>query len=206
MKRGADLQRLYDLALLRRGASDRPDIPVETVHQLAAGTYLGEGRIELLDRVLEDPVLATELDFFAEVASAAPGSRQLPAGRARWALPLAATLAVVAGGTLLWSAFRPGGEDAMRGERSAVTLVAPGAALQTGAALAWRSVGGADSYRVEVIDAAGTLVLQAEGPDTTATIPASTTLVPGAEYSWWVTARLADGRQVNSAVARVTAR
>src|SRR5262245_38518039 len=61
-----NLRRLHQQALAGRTGSGG-DVPVETVHALAAGTYEGGDRLDLLDRVLGDPSLAAELDFFADI-------------------------------------------------------------------------------------------------------------------------------------------
>lgn len=213
MNDSVDLKRLYQLALLRRGTSPRPDLPVDVVHQLASGGYSGPDRLALLDRVLADPGLAAELDFFSELASAQshPGrpreGRPLqPAGPwPRRLLALAATIAVVASTTLLWRASRPAPPDVVRGDGTTVTLVLPAPAFAPGAALAWRPVEGAASYRLEVIDAAGHSVIAAAPAETVFVVPADAVLTPGASYSWWVTAVLADGRTVRSAAATVRA-
>ena len=67
--------------------------------------------------------------------------------------------------------------------------VSPQGVVATAAALRWSSVAGVDRYRVTVFDAASRVLYETDVADTTALLPDSVVLVPGASYLWKVEAR-----------------
>lgn len=199
------LRRLYDLALSRRGGN-RFDLPVETIHALATSTYTGADRIPLLDRVLGDPALAAEFDFFAEVGRESPGSARVPARSFPPAFSLAASVALFIGAGVLWRATRPA-PDVPRGPTDALVVASPlaGGTIESGSPFVWLSLPGATIYRIRVIDGNGAEVFSRETADTAVTIPAEVSLEPGSTYSWWVVASLPDGRTLRSNAVSVSA-
>lgn len=126
--------------------------------------------------------------------------RQLP-----WPpLAAAATVVVLLGANLVWqrvSRPAPADPEPMRSApgvvvASAVAAVAPvGAVPQPPVALTWRAVAGAERYRAELLDSAGTALHAADTRDTVLLLPARLRLTPGAEYQWWVRAELRDGER-----------
>ena len=122
-----------------------------------------------------------------ELAGSQAGAAARP-GR-RWVAPLALAasllLAVVIGryaipGTPERDVVRSGSEDRLR-------LLAPPPDATTGSPLlfAWHPIEGASRYRLEVMNAAGEVVLEAETADTTIVLRGAADLEPG-EYQWWV--------------------
>ena len=62
----------------------------------------------------------------------------------------------------------------------------------------WRSDGAGTTYRVIVDDVNGAPIWNTDVPDTTATVPTSTRLTPGARYFWRVEALHPDGSVAKS--------
>lgn len=88
-------------------------------------------------------------------------------------------------------------------------LATPGddAVVATGEVrFAWRQVAGEATYLAVVQDSTGTLVWSAVTRDTTAVVPRSAALSPGAAYFWSVDAQWGDGRSSRSAARRFTVR
>lgn len=192
------LRKAYADVLARRTADPAvPDVPVEVIHALAEGRYDGADRNAKLEAVLAHPKTAAEFQFFLDLARERPAEsvRRIP----RW-LQLAAALVLVAGATLLLPrAFREDREP-VRGAGADVELVIPvdRGALAPGSRVVWRPAAGAESYRIELVDADGNVVFMAEGGDTSAVLPDSTHIVADRGYQVWVTARLGDGTEVRS--------
>ena len=96
----------------------------------------------------------------------------------------------------------PAGPEPMRGGADAVAALAPtGAVPRERLTLVWRPVAGASGYAAEVLDAAGRPVYATElrsPSDTALALPDSVRLTPGADYQWWVRARLPDGTERRS--------
>jgi hypothetical protein len=80
----------------------------------------------------------------------------------------------------------------MRGESILATPVNE-VVLDGNAAFLWRSFAPEASYRFELVDQAGTLVLTSETRDTEIRLPASLTLAPGHTYYWALRGRDAAG-------------
>ena len=95
-------------------------------------------------------------------------------------------------------------DDLTRDGSGDVQLIAPSSATVTRLdTLAWRSVGGAVEYTVDVRRADGTLITRTTTADTTVALPATVRLDPGSDVYWGVTARLGDGSELRSATRRV---
>lgn len=197
------LQRLYEQALARR-AGAAPDIPAETVHSLAAGTFTGRDRLALLDEVLGHPVLAAEFDFFAALEREAGARSRGPLRRGAPVLALAAGVALLIGAGLAWRAMRPV-EDVPRGSADLLLTTIPleGTVIGAGSVFAWGPSSGAVSYRVRIIDAGGTDIFSGETSDTLLILPPEARLPSAANVTWWVAATFPDGRTVRSSAVTV---
>ena len=77
-------------------------------------------------------------------------------------------------------------------------IVAPRGATTAPRRLVWTSVPHADRYRMTLFDATGAVLWESQTSDTTATIPATIGLQPGASYLWQVTAQTGWNRWVAS--------
>ena len=73
------------------------------------------------------------------------------------------------------------------------------------AVFVWRSVGARATYRLTVQDSTGAALWSSASEDTTAVLPDSVRLTPGAYY-WSVAARLADARSAKTGVRRFVTR
>jgi hypothetical protein len=146
-------------------------------------------RLATLDHVMSCADCRSEFDLVRsiELAGAEAGAIARP-GR-RWMAPLALAasvlLAVVIGRYAL-----PGGseKDVVRsGEKERLTLLAPPTDATTGSPIlfAWHPIEGAGRYRLEVMNAGGEVVLEAETADTAIVLQSAADLAPG-EYQWWV--------------------
>ena len=96
---------------------------------------------------------------------------------------------------LIWlgpRALREQGEPEHRDEAVTMTVaprpLAPLGAVDTVSVLAWSSVAYANSYRIRLFDADGTVIWEREAPDTVAAIPDSVALRSQALYYWRVEA------------------
>jgi hypothetical protein len=178
-------------AHLARGRVPRASCPSpEAIQALARREGDEAGRLATLDHVMSCGDCRAELDLFrtVEEAGVRAGAGSAPGPR-RWVIPaaLAATLLVAVG--LGRVALRPSDDTLRSGPAGRVELVAPGAEVTAGApvSFAWRSVAGASRYRLEVLNEAGDLAVEAETRDTTLTSESSARLAPG-NYRWWVIA------------------
>jgi hypothetical protein len=91
--------------------------------------------------------------------------------------------------------------DGARG--AGIELTAPTATGGTLPSLEWKTGLTASRYRVELTDPAGTTVYQAETNASSVTLPANvaTALLPGASYTWRVTALDRDGQAIATATS-----
>jgi hypothetical protein len=148
-----------------------------------------ETRLATLDHVMSCADCRSEFDLIRsiELAGADAGAVARP-GR-RWMAPLALAasvlLAVVIGRYAL-----PGTpeRDVVRsGEKDRLTLLAPPTEAATGSPIlfVWHPIEGAGRYRLEVMNAGGEVVLEAETADTAIVLQSAADLEPG-EYQWWV--------------------
>jgi hypothetical protein len=148
-----------------------------------------ETRLATLDHVMSCADCRSEFDLVRsiELAGANAGAAARP-GR-RWMAPLALAasvlLAIVVGRYALPRAtdsdvVRSGGEERL-------TLLAPPPEAAVGSPLlfAWHPIAGAGRYRIEVMNAGGEVVLEAETADTAIVLQSAADLEPG-DYQWWV--------------------
>lgn len=181
----------------RRASAARPHVPIspEQLDALAAGRLRGDAALALLDRVMADPVARREFELLRAVHEAG----RPPASRVsfRW-MGLAAAAALLIAVPLL----RPGrGADApagdapvVRGGAAAVALLAPDSAAMVDAPVEfrWRPVAGALRYRLEVIEADGSVAFERELPDTVLAL-APDALPAGMALQWRVEAVTPEG-------------
>lgn len=193
----AALRDLYARLQHARRPHARPgDIPVETIHALATGSYQGPDRESLLDDVLGNAATHAEFQFFRDLGRAQSGVRT--ARFRSWGRPLALAAAAILVVTLGVRNLSPGAsDDPFRGGDSAVVLLS---AVPEGATwrFTWRAVPDAVAYDLEVMEPSGEVVASATTTDSTL----ATALGPSARnaLSWYLTARLADGQVLRSAV------
>jgi hypothetical protein len=190
-----------ELLALRASGAD-PGLPVETVQALAAGTYQGADRLDLLDRALAHPVSARELQLFADLAALTP----VNASRRRaglWALAASVLLAV--GVASIWGVRGWWAKEEVRGGNASFELVEPAQdqLLERGARFLWRSAAGGTAYRLELVDAEGSVAFSLATRDTAGALPDSVRLAPG-RYQARVLATLRDGTEQRTSATRVT--
>jgi hypothetical protein len=202
-----ELRRLYQGALARRSGGSGPSL--EQLEALAAGRLGEQESLQLLDQVMAREDLRAEYDMLRAVHLAGQGedlavparpgaipSRAAPgASRRPWylGLGLAASFLLAVG---LWYGLGGKGDtpEQMRGAEAPVELHSPaaGSAARVPVVLAWAPVDGATSYRVELVNDAGAVVLTRETTDTATTLVPEDGLAPGA-YRWWVEAQVPTG-------------
>jgi hypothetical protein len=189
-------------------AEPTPECPDDdTIAALAEGTLGGEAHtaavahlagcascrtaVASVARALADPAVAREV-------------RRVEEGRSRWlyriALPLAAAAAVV----LLIA--RPRALDQEPSLHRAPTITAapapapasPVGVVSDARVLRWAAVPSADRYRVTLFSAEAEVLYETEVAGTTAALPDSVMLAPGARYLWKVEARTGFDRWTSS--------
>jgi hypothetical protein len=166
---------------------------------LAERTLPEAERLRLLDHVMGCPHCRREFALADSVAE-----RGTRGGRLGWYLAVAALLVTAAGVSLLLRTGPPSPEP-IRGDDTALTLIEPLEDAGTGAPrrFMWRSVEAGAEYRLEILNAGGSALYHASTTDTSAVLPDSVHLHPGARYSWWVRASLQNGRQAASDIRRL---
>jgi hypothetical protein len=191
----------------RTGASACP--APEALLALARREGPEEVRLATLDHAMRCADCRAELDLLRsiEVAGAEAGATARP-GR-RWMAPLALAasvlLAVVIG---RWALPGTPESDVVRsGTADRVTLLAPPAEASSGSPIlfAWHPIAGASRYRLEVMDAGGDVVLEAETADTAVLLRGAAELAPG-EYQWWIGATAPGAAPSELRPLRLTAR
>ena len=166
-----------------------------------------EQRLEMLDHVMGCSACRSEFELLRAIEQAGAGTaeragpavlRSLP----RFAVPLAlaaSLILVVMVGQRLRS---PDGTDVERGPMDGVTLLGPPSEIEAGTSptFAWKSVPGAQSYELEVLDEKGAVVWGARTSETSVTMSDPVLLTPGNSYRWWVRTTTPSGNQRASAV------
>ena len=183
------LREIYG-GIMARGRGRLPACPEpEAILALLRREGAEEARLATLDHVMSCADCRPEFDLLRsiELAGAEAGATARP-GR-RWVAPLALAasvlLAVVVGRYAIPGTPQP---DVVRaGPEDRVTLLAPPAQAATGSPLlfAWHPIGDAERYRLEVMNPAGEVVLEAETADTAILLQSAADLEPG-DYQWWV--------------------
>ena len=186
----AQLKEAYQ-AHLARARADRASCPApEAIQALVRREGDEAARLATLDHVMSCGDCRPELELLrtVEEAGVRAGAVSAP-GRRRWMMPaaLAASLLVAIGVGRV--ALHSSDDTVRSGETGRVELVTPGAEVTAGAPVtfAWRPVEGASRYRLEVLNEAGDLAVEAETHDTTLTSESAARLTAGS-YQWWVIA------------------
>ena len=184
------LREIYGGVMTSRGRGRLSACPEpEAILALVRREGPEETRLATLDHVMSCVDCRPEFDLLRslEVAGADAGATAGP-GR-RWMAPLALAasvlLAVVVGRYALPGA--PERDVVRSGAEDRVTLLAPPTEAATGSPLlfAWQPIAGASRYRVEMMNGAGEVVLEAETADTAILLQSAAGLEPG-DYQWWV--------------------
>jgi hypothetical protein len=162
-----------------------PQLRASVVSHVAACARC-RGALASVARALADPAVAREL-------SAAGGGRR----SYRIIVPLAAAA------VLLLLLRSPSPQDG--GHRgggipgaNAPVPVSPVGTVADASVLVWRSVTGADAYRVTLFDAQGRVAYETRATDTATSLPDSVVLVAGRPYLWKVEARTGFDRWITS--------
>jgi hypothetical protein len=157
-------------------------------------------RMSQLSHVLSCEHCLREYEILRSLKSGAdqmaPGRwRRTPVGRA-------AQLVLVAGSIALAAYLITG---RIRSAASDVDLIAPAGRTAAGApvTLRWRSVAGAASYRLEIMDAPGAILFSAFTLDTAQIVPDSVRLTAGVSYQWRVSAQMRGGAERRSKTQRL---
>jgi hypothetical protein len=208
----------YTAMQARRAASaPEPTITLDAIAALARSGADTPARVELLHRVVADPVARDEYRILRDVATAPEARRRRPA----W-LAIAAAL-VVAAGVSTWRSTPPPGAtspvvptptqpatsgpapeaapptalpapDPLRGDEVGPVPVAPVPAevAASGVRFVWRAVAGTREYALEIVTEDGDRVLSRRTADTTLVWDGPLPSLPG-PWRWWVEAHQAGG-------------
>ena len=176
----------------------------EQLEQIVNGAGSESERLALLEHVLRCPTCGPELDLLRAASEGARAAeRRMPA--TRWlALAAMAILVVGIGALVLRSRGVTPAAEVMRGHRQTLSLIEPavGDRLAAPVRIAWHAIGGATSYRVELLSTSGELLAGWNTADTSSTIPVTALVRANAEYDVWVRATLADRTEVSSPIVR----
>jgi hypothetical protein len=198
------LRLAYGALLESRAAGPRVSHPTpEALVALVERSGSEAARLEVLDHVMSCSACRRELDLVRASLTAAGMPRQRTWFRSPsiGLMALAASLLLVAGVKLVFTSGDPESGSRLRGGSAVSTH--PTRWLPTGAAsLAWRPTADAASYRLEVIDEAGTALVDSIVRDTSFVL-ADSLVRRGRGLSWTVTATLGDGSSVSSLPSRL---
>lgn len=184
-----EIRRHYQAALARR-ADPQSGVSVEQLEALAAHRLPEAEALALLDRVMADDGLRREYELLRSLHTA--GAAVPPKRWLRPALALAAGLAaVVTIGNLVRAGREPAGTARGSGGTALLAQPASGAVATLPATLAWHPASGARSYRLQVLDPDGGVLMTRETTDTAITVQAGE--VHAGPAHWWVEVRLTAG-------------
>jgi len=186
----ARLQELYAQALARRDAGSTQDcVSPEDILALVRRDLGEERRLEILDHVMACNACRREFDLLRAIETAGAASAATPSSRSlrRRLAPvaLAASLLLAVGVGVLVRNRGPSG-DIPRGGNSSLVLLAPGAEASSAEPIrfVWSSIPGARQYRLEVLDAAESVIVAEQTADTTLLLPGGR--LGMGDYRWWV--------------------
>ena len=206
------LQAAYQAHVGKNTPANREGCPTaDELNVLAASGDVGDNSAQTatLEHVLSCAVCRPEFELLraANVAErAAAQAARTPFTQQRIALAATLLLAVGIGGEA-WRRSQVSLTRATPADGSDVVLVSPASknAQPVSGKFVWRAVSGAVAYQLEVLDSAGTAVVQATTADTTVHLSTSDSLRVAAlpVFDWMVTARRSDGNERRSALTRV---
>jgi len=192
------LREIYAGAMTSRarpGHSACPD--PEAILALVRREGAEETRLVTLDHVMSCADCREEFDLLRSIqtAGAQAGAAARP-GR-RWVAPVALAASVLL--AVVSDVVRAGPDERL-------TLLAPPPEVAAGSALlfVWHPIVGTSRYRLEVMNPAGEVVLEAETADTAILIEGAADLEPG-NYQWWVGATGPDAARSALRPLRLTA-
>jgi hypothetical protein len=198
------LRLAYGAVLEGRADDSRRSHPEpEALVALAERSGSEAARLQVLDHVMACDTCRRELDLVRASLSAAAMPRQRTWFRSPsiGLMAIAASLLIVAGVRLLSTSADVETGARMRGGSAVSTY--PVRRLPTGdAGLSWRPTADAVSYRLEVIDEAGTALVDSTMRDTSFVL-ADSLAKNQRGLSWTVTATLGDGSTVSSLPLRL---
>lgn len=207
--------------LLVAGAPRGPDAPTpaclddDVIAALADGSLDPPRRAAALTHVAQCPRCRNGLTSVARTLDAREVAAAVAAveGSAWARLPRVVRVAVplAAAGVVLLLAW-PSPPPSHGPQHRAPTITAapapvplsPMGASATARRFVWTAVSGADRYRVTVYAREGTVLYEAEVPDTTVLLPDSVGVTPGLLYLWKVEARTGIGRWTPSALVELS--
>jgi hypothetical protein len=169
----------------------------EDLLAVADGSASEPGRLRTLSHVGGCRHCQADLDLLMSAREAAVVAMPAPTWRRFPVLAAASIVLVLGGGFVIREAMRGSTTDPQRDvAASVVRLIAPAESLAAAGPvhLVWATVPGARSYEVEIVRPSGEVVYTTSTRDTTVLLPAAT-LVPGADYRWWVVAVLSAGNR-----------
>lgn len=199
------LRELYSGSLARGGGRGRQRcVSPEAMLAVLRREGTEEQRLETLDHVMACAACRGEMDLLRSIEQAGAETERagaetgragvvlrLPrrAWRALVPLALAASVLLAVGiGQRFGRSEAP--DEVLRGAADPVSLVAPPPEVAAGGPVTftWQPVPGARSYRLEVLDAQGTVVFAETTGQTSVTLREPGHLAPGLEYRWGVRA------------------
>jgi hypothetical protein len=182
-----------------RGSAPTP----EEIRRLVAGEGTEAERLRTLDQVFAHPETVNEFELLRAMAQAGQTAKAGPRWRGAAPLALAASVLLVVAGVVT---LRNRESEPTRtvGTEGAPVQVRPDldARVEGAISFLWRSVPGAQGYRLELLTEAGTVVTTVETADTTASY-AATTGSGSQTYRWVVVALLPEGVELASPPRRL---
>ena len=203
-----ELRRTYE-ALLRQ--SRRPAaaqrVSPERILALVERRGSEAERLATLDAVMSDSESAHEFEMLRSLAIARQSGQPSGWRSARGWLAIAASLLIIAipAGRLVMHV--PDG-GATRSALQGAVLVTPAedASAADSRTFVWHPLPGAQSYRMELLTAAGSPVFTTRTTDTTVTLPRDVAIAANVEHRWWVSTEMSDGTQRASVFRRLFVR
>ncbi|MEP7086834.1 MAG: hypothetical protein ABI884_05825 [Gemmatimonadota bacterium] len=193
-----ELRREYQRSVSTRPIGAHPD--PEKLAAMVSGELPETERLALLEHVLRCSTCKPELDLL-RAASEGARAAERHVGPSRWMALAAAALILVGIGALVLRGHRATVPvDVMRGGHAAVSVIEPaaGATLASPLRLSWHAMDGAQSYRVELLNAHGAVVSAWTTSDTTIAVSDSVHLAANGSYDMWVRAMRSDRTEVSS--------
>jgi hypothetical protein len=162
-------------------------------------------RIATVNHVMQCAACMREFELLRVIATAAPPA---PAARVtRWRVPLALAASIVIVVLVARRLDIGRAERVVRDAGQALKTVTTEVRAQDASrALVWHPLPGSGRYVVEILDAADDVIFTTDTGDSTAVLPASLQLRPGARYSWWVRGRSAGGAESQTPVVPLLVR
>lgn len=202
------LREAYERALDARRVSGREAcVSPEAMLSLLRREGSEEQRLEMLDHVMGCGACRSEFELLRSIeqAGAATTERathavlQFPR---RFAVPLALAASLILVVTVGQRLGSTGSPDVERGSSDGFALLEPPPEIAPGISptFTWKPVPGAQSYELEVLNEAGTVVWGARTSETSVTLSDPRVLTAGKTYRWWVRTTTAGGDQRASAV------